>query len=142
MRFLFGTIIVLALVAVGTYTLGYWSLAQVTVSAWRAGTAPKTAPVTTSAAPGRVAQLDAKAGKAAATVGEFISDAELTAKIKSKMALDDSVRARTIDVSTTDGVVTLAGSVGSAAERVQAVRLARDTKGITRVVAHLKVLAN
>ena len=58
------------------------------------------------------------------------------------MALDDSVRARRIDVSTTDGVVTLAGTVGSAAERVQAVRLARDTKGITQVVDHLKVLVN
>jgi hyperosmotically inducible protein len=142
MRFLFGTIIVLALVAVGTYTLGYWSLDQVTVNSWRASTTPKTAPVSTSTAPGRVAQLGDQAGKAATRVGEFLSDAELTAKITSKMALDDNVRARKIDVSTTEGVVTLAGAVGSAAERVQAVRLARDTKGITQVVDHLKVLVN
>jgi hyperosmotically inducible protein len=142
MRFLFGTIFVLALVAVGTYTFGYWSPNHVSANSWRAGTPPRTSPITTSAPSGRVAQLGAQAEKAATTVGEFISDAELSAKIKSKMALDDSVRARRIDVSTTDGVVTLAGTVGSAAERVQAVRLARDTKGITQVVDHLKVLVN
>jgi osmotically-inducible protein OsmY len=142
MRLLIGTVVVLALVAVGTNLLGYWSLDQVRVNSWRAATTPKTGAASTSTTPDRVAQLDARAGKAAAKVGEFLSDAELTAKIKSKMALDDSVRARTIDVSTTDGVVTLAGTVGSAAERVQAVRLARDTKGITQVVDHLKVLVN
>ena len=85
-------------------------------------------------------QLDAKAGNAAQKVGEFMSDAELTAKIKAKMALDDSVRARTIDVSTADGVVTLAGAVGSTDEHDQAVQLARDTKGIKRVVDHLEVV--
>jgi osmotically-inducible protein OsmY len=36
--------------------------------------------------------------------------------------------------------VTLAGTVGSAAEHDQAVRLARDTKGIKRVVDRLSVV--
>ena len=84
-------------------------------------------------------QLDAQAEKAANKVGDFLSDAELTTKIKSKMALDDSVRARTIDVSTTNGVVTLAGTVRSAAERDQAVRLARETNGVKQVVNHLSI---
>lgn len=140
MRFLFRTVVVLALVAIGTYLLGYWSLDQVTVNSWRAATSPASGPFSTSTARGRVGQLDAQAGKAATKAGDFLSDAELTTKIRSKMALDDTVRARTIDISTTGGVVTLAGTVGSAAEHDQAVRLARDTKGVTQVVDHLKVL--
>ena len=56
------------------------------------------------------------------------------------MALDDSVHGRTISVSTTDGVVTLTGTVTSAAEHDQAVRLARDTKGVKQVVDRLSVV--
>jgi len=141
MRLLFGTVVILALVAAGTYVLGYWSLDQVTVDSWRVGTTPAAGPVSTSPTRDRMGQLDAQVGKAANKVGDFLSDAELTTKIRSKMALDDSVRARTIDVSTTDGVVTLTGTVGSATEHDQAVRLALDTKGIKQVVDHLKVLS-
>lgn len=69
-----------------------------------------------------------------------MSDAELSGKIKSKMALDDLVRARAIEVSTTAGVVTLGGTVSSIAEHDQAVRLARETTGVTRVVDRLQVV--
>jgi hypothetical protein len=140
MRFLFRMVIVLALVAIGTYMLGYWSFDRLPVSAWRTSGSPAPDPAVTSPVHDRVGQLDAQAGKAATKVSGFLSDAELTTKIRSKMALDDTVRARTIDVSTTGGIVTLAGTVGSAAERAQALRLARDTKGITQVVDHLTVL--
>jgi hyperosmotically inducible periplasmic protein len=140
MRFLFGLIVVLALVAGGAYLLGYWSLQQDTAGSWHVTTTPAAGPGTASATGGRAATFDAQAGKAANKVGDYVSDAELTAKIMSKMALDDSVRARTIDVSTTDGVVTLAGTVGSATQHDRAVRLARDTHGIKQVVDHLKVL--
>jgi len=140
MRFLFKTVLVLALVAIGTYLLGYWSLDQVTGNPWRTTSTPTSGPTGTGTGRDRMAQVDAQAGKAAHTVSEFLSDAELTAKIRSKMALDDIVRARTIDVSTTGGIVTLKGTVGSATEHDQAMRLARDTKGIKEVVDHLKVL--
>lgn len=139
MRFLFRTLIVLALVAIGTYVLGYWSFDQVAGHSWRATSTPSPGAATTSAR-NRAAQVEAHAGKAARTVSEFISDAELTGKIRSKMALDDSVQARTIGVSTTDGVVTLDGTIGSAAEHDRAVRLARDTKGVKQVVDHMKVV--
>ena len=139
MRLVFRTVLVLAVIAMGTYVLGYWSFDQVKVGSWRSAT-PAAGPGGTNTARDRMGQLDARAGKAAQEVGDYVSDAGLTAKIKAKMALDDSVRARTIDVSTTGGVVTLAGTVGSAAERDRAVRLARDTKGIKQVVDHLNVL--
>jgi osmotically-inducible protein OsmY len=80
-----------------------------------------------------------KAGDAAGTVGHTIKDGTLTAKIKSKMALDDHVKARAIDVDTTDSVATLSGVVASKDERKRAVQLARDTEGITRVVDKLEV---
>lgn len=140
MRFLFRAVLVLALVATATYVLGYWSLDRLALTSWRSTTTSASGPAGTGSGRDRIAQVDAQAGRVANKVGDFLSDAELTAKITSKMALDDSVRAHTIRVSTNDGVVTLAGTIGSAAEHDQAVRLARDTKGVKRVVDHLKVV--
>ena len=68
-----------------------------------------------------------------------LREGALTTKIKSKMALDDAVKARTISVETAGSVVTLTGIVGSTAEHDRAVRLARETDGVTRVVDHLEV---
>ena len=140
MRFLFRLVVVLALVAVVTYLLGYWSFDQLRAKSTQAVTSPAPGPSGAGPASGRGGQLDAQAQKVATKAGDYLTDAELTAKIRSKMALDDTVRARTIGVSTTGGVVTLTGTVGSAIEHAQAVRLARDTKGVTRVVDQLKGL--
>ena len=68
-----------------------------------------------------------------------VTEGALTAKIKSKMVLDDLVKARSIKVTTTGSVVTLSGTVGSAAERERAVRIAKETDGVTRVVDQLEV---
>jgi osmotically-inducible protein OsmY len=84
-------------------------------------------------------RASAKAGVAASQVGVTMSEGALTAKIKSKMALDDHVDARAVDVDTSGSVVTLTGVVGSTAARERAVSLARDTEGVTRVVDRLKV---
>jgi hyperosmotically inducible protein len=55
------------------------------------------------------------------------------------MALDDAIKARGIDVTTNDGVVTISGSGPSQAEHDRAMALARDTEGVTRVVDHLEI---
>jgi hyperosmotically inducible protein len=79
-------------------------------------------------------------GREAATQLEgALSEGALTTKIKSKMALDDYVKARTISVATVGSVVTLTGIVGSNAERDRALRLAKETDGVTRVVDKLQV---
>lgn len=65
------------------------------------------------------------------------ADAALTIKIKSKMALDDSVEAADIDVDTVNGVVTLTGTVDSPAQHDRAMSLARETEGVTSVVDRL-----
>lgn len=69
----------------------------------------------------------------AAQAQNALSEGALTAKIKSKMALDDTINAASIDVDTNGTVVTLSGTVRSEAERAKAVQLARETEGITAV---------
>jgi len=78
-------------------------------------------------------------GAAATRLGGTVSDSALTAKIKSKMALDDHVEARDINIDTSATIVTLTGIVKSNDERDRAVRLARDTEGVTKVVDRLQV---
>ena len=88
-----------------------------------------------------LARKAAETTKAAAErTGEVVGESAITAKIKSKMALDDYVKARTINVETAGTVVTLRGTVRSDEERQRAVRLARETDGVTKVVDQLKVV--
>lgn len=79
------------------------------------------------------------AREAAADAGEAINEGTITGKIKAKMALDESVKALDISVETEAGIVTLTGHVDNAAQRDRAVRLARETAGVTRVVDKLQV---
>jgi osmotically-inducible protein OsmY len=58
---------------------------------------------------------------------------------KAKMVLDDHIRARAIDVTTSGSTVTLSGIVRSVEEHDRAITLARETDGITHVVDHLRV---
>jgi hypothetical protein len=99
----------------------------------------------------RVPQVDAdKARATGAAIGEKVAtgateaeaalnEAALTAKIKAKMALDDTVKALSIDVDTHGTVVTLTGSVHSSAEHDKAIQLARETAGVTSVTDRLVV---
>jgi hyperosmotically inducible periplasmic protein len=80
-----------------------------------------------------------RGAEAVAGAGDALSDATITTKIKSKMALDDLVKARTIDVDTSKGVVTLTGDVASARERDRAVTIASETAGVKQIVDRLQV---
>jgi len=68
-----------------------------------------------------------------------VAAAALTPKIKAKMALDDLVKASSINVDTNGSVVTLTGDVGSGDERRRALRIAAETDGVTKVVDRLRV---
>lgn len=72
-------------------------------------------------------------GNAAEETGEVISDSWITTKVKSQFAADSLVKALDINVTTNDGVVTLAGIVDSSAARNQAISITRGTKGVKRV---------
>jgi hyperosmotically inducible periplasmic protein len=75
----------------------------------------------------------------AGRVGDVASDAMLTSSIKTKMLADSDVAALKIDVDTQNGVVTLTGNVKTAAERDEALRIARETEGVKSVVDRLKI---
>jgi hypothetical protein len=63
----------------------------------------------------------------------------VTTSVKAKFAQDDLVKAHQIDVTTREGVVTLTGDVDGVAAKEQAVRLARNTAGVTDVIDQLRV---
>jgi hyperosmotically inducible periplasmic protein len=134
-------LIVLLFVAVGFLLLGIWTGAS--FQSRKADTTPRSVGTSGSIdverARQRGAEVGEKAAVAASKVSESMTEAAVTTKIKAKMALDDLVKARTIDVTTSGSTVTLSGTVDSAAERERAVKLARETAGVTRVVDNLKV---
>jgi hyperosmotically inducible protein len=76
-----------------------------------------------------------------AAAGCSTNDPGITTAVKSRFAADDTVKAYQINVDTKDGVVTLSGTVETAAAKDQAVRLARETDGVTNVTDNLTVNA-
>jgi hyperosmotically inducible protein len=133
-------LILIVVVGLGFLVLGYWA-----GSSWNghprtsSPTVGTSGAISTEKARERGAEIGEKSAIAAEKMKNELSEAALTGKIKAKMALDDSVRSRAIDVTTEGTVVTLSGSVRSAAERERALALARDTEGVTRVVDRLTV---
>jgi osmotically-inducible protein OsmY len=135
-------VIVVILVAAGAFLLGYWGNSRLNPgSGSTVGTSGHIDTGRAREAAAAIGQKTADAASKAADVankaGEVLTDGALTAKIKSKMALDDYVRARSIDVTTVDHVVTLTGTVRTTQERDRALQLARETDGVTRVVDRL-----
>ena len=133
-------IVVVIVVGIGAFFLGYrWG---------GPGTAVRVddRPIGTT---GTVPDIDtSRAREAGAAIGETVaaganeaqralSAAGLTAKIKSKMALDDAIDAASINVDTDGSVVTLTGQVDSQAQKARALQLARETQGVTSVVDRL-----
>jgi len=128
-------LIVVVLVGVAAFLLGRWSNGRV----FSDSPADATSQVDTN----KAREVGAKVGEATADAANQAKDAietgSITAKIKSKMILDDLVKARDIDVDTNGSIVTLSGVVHSDAERKRAVHLAKETEGVTSVIDQLRV---
>lgn len=73
------------------------------------------------------------------TVGSWIDDVMISSKVKSKLIGNSLIKAQDIDVSSSQGVVTLIGRVGTQTIKSDAERAARDTKGVTDVNNELLV---
>jgi osmotically-inducible protein OsmY len=119
----------------------YWNGAGFPLGS-RVGPAPAvgtTGTVDVNAARERGAEVGEKVAIAAAKVKESTREAALTSKIKAKMVLDDHIKARSIDVTTNGSTVTVSGVVQSTEEHDRALRLARETDGVTQVVDRLRV---
>ena len=80
-----------------------------------------------------------KASQAGNAVKDATADARVTASIKAKLVRDPDLSAWGVHVSTTDGVVTLSGSVSSPELIGKAMELALDTDGAQQVVSTIQV---
>jgi hyperosmotically inducible protein len=73
------------------------------------------------------------------TVGSYVDDAGITAKVKAKLVENKTVSANAIGVETLNGTVQLSGFAKSSAEREQAGTLASSVSGVKAVKNDLVV---
>lgn len=71
--------------------------------------------------------------------GTMADDAVITAKVKTELIGDKTVKARNIDVDTVAGVVVLSGYVDSQHEANRAALLAKSVSGVLRVRNELQI---
>ena len=71
----------------------------------------------------------------AENVKEVISDSAITTAIKAKFAADSTISAFAVSVKTNHGIVYLSGHVENQAAYDLAIELAKNTKGVNKVVA-------
>jgi len=72
------------------------------------------------------------------SVGAAISDTDITAKVKLKLADVKALKGSDVDVTTTNGVVTLTGSATGSDAKDVAERLTKEVKGVKDVDDELK----
>lgn len=73
------------------------------------------------------------------SVGEFVDDAVITAKVKSAFVENKEVSALNVKVDTYKGVVQLSGFVSGARESWKAAQIARGVRGVRGVRNDLEV---
>jgi hyperosmotically inducible protein len=67
------------------------------------------------------------------TVPGKVDDSWITTKVKSQLAAAKGVKSTDISVNTTDGVVTLTGTVASSKQRTHVEHIAKQVKGVKSV---------
>lgn len=73
--------------------------------------------------------------------GNAVKDSWVTMKIHSSFVPEDALEGSDIDVDTNAGVVTLTGTVPTAAAKTRAVAIAKGTDGVKTVTDELRVVA-
>ena len=117
----------IVVIAVGGFLMGWWATEEFDTDAIeeRVGTAG--------------ASVKERAGDAAVQAKTALEDGALTAKIKSKITLDDTLEGVSLNIDTAGRVTTVNGTVRSEAQRQRVLQLARETKGVTKVIDNLSV---
>lgn len=67
------------------------------------------------------------------SVGEYVDDSTITAKVKTAIFNEPDLKATEVNVETFKGVVQLSGFVSSEADRAKAVEVARKVGGVKAV---------
>ena len=70
---------------------------------------------------------------------EELRDEDITKKIEASLTWDDAVSPHLIDVQTTNGIVTLSGSVDNILSRDRAVKICESIKGVRAIVNRIEV---
>jgi hypothetical protein len=129
-------VLIVVLVGGAAFLLGWWGNSKV------GSVEPAPAVGTTGVNAERARQVGADVGERTAAAAEqarrALANGGITAKIKAKIALDDSVKALDVNVDTNGSTVTIAGTVDTAAQRERILQLARETDGVTQVVDRIK----
>ena len=86
---------------------------------------------------GKVVRRQAK--EAGQAIADATADARITAAIKAKLLADRELSALSISVNTTEGIVTLSGTVSSPENVSKAMLLAMETDGVREVISTLQV---
>jgi osmotically-inducible protein OsmY len=129
-------ILLVVLVGGGAFLLGYWGGGvRNTNTPGSVGTTGVNAEKAREVG----AQVAEKTAVAANQARQALNEGAITAKIKAKMALDDTVKALDIDVDTVGTTVTVSGVVKSESQRQRALALARETEGVKQVVDQLRL---
>ena len=71
--------------------------------------------------------------------GEYIDDSVITAKVKTEIFNDDTLKSSEINVETFKGEVQLSGFVNSEADINRAIEVTRQVKGVTGVRNDMRV---
>ena len=129
-------ILIVVLVGAGAFLLGWWG-------SGRLRDEPRETVGTTGVEAQKAREVGAQVGEKTAVAANqarrALNDGAVTAKIKAKMALDDTVKALDVDVDTTGTTVTVSGVVASDAQRQRVLQLARETEGVQQVIDQLRV---
>lgn len=72
-------------------------------------------------------------------IGTYLSDKEITTKVKLKLIEDPDLKALSIDVDTVNGVVTLTGVVTSEYQKRKAIEHAKSVSGVIKVIDNLQI---
>lgn len=74
-----------------------------------------------------------ESGSGSSSAGQFIDDATVTTRVKSRLAADEKVSAMDVGVETNNGIVQLSGFVGSESEKMRAEEIARQVPDVRSV---------
>jgi osmotically-inducible protein OsmY len=83
--------------------------------------------------------VGSKTKEGAVKTGEAVTDAWITTHVNERFVSEDLLKGSAINVDTEKHVVTLKGTVLSAAGRTRATSIARRTKGVHRVINLLTI---
>lgn len=88
------------------------------------------------------ARYTREAKEAGRTIGSGVNDGWLWVKTRFELAAADDLRDSTINVDVNNDVVTLTGTVATAAQKAQAEKIAKAVEGVKSVKNMLKVTAS